>query len=86
MTQPSFPISPSAVELDAAILQVAVALGLAGFAAFLYRRYRKPHFAWFSITWALYLARLLAIMAFNMRKGAPFLETTRFKRMVRLPI
>jgi signal transduction histidine kinase len=62
--QASAAASATAVELDAAILQVAVALGLVAYAGFLYRRYRKPHFAWFSVTWALYLLRLLAIMAF----------------------
>jgi signal transduction histidine kinase len=54
----------TAVELDAAILQAAVTLGLAGYAAFLHRRYRKPHFAWFSVTWLLYTLRLGAIIAF----------------------
>jgi len=54
----------ASTELDAAILQGAVALGLAAYAGFLYRRYRKPHFAWFAVTWALYLLRLGAIIAF----------------------
>ncbi|MEP7381585.1 MAG: hypothetical protein ABI910_07855, partial [Gemmatimonadota bacterium] len=58
------PESATAVELDAALLQVAVALGLTAFAGSLYRRYRKPYFAWFSVTWGLYLLRLLAIIAF----------------------
>lgn len=62
--QSALPLTATAVELDAAILQVAVATGLAAFAGSLYRRYRKPHFAWFAMTWALYLARLLIIMAF----------------------
>jgi signal transduction histidine kinase len=62
--QIQLPLSASAVELDAAILQVAVATGLAAYAGSLYRRYRKPHFAWFATTWALYLLRLAIIMAF----------------------
>ncbi len=62
--QPALPLTATTVELDAAILQVAVATGLAAFAGSLYRRYRKPHFAWFAVTWAMYLARLLIIMAF----------------------
>ncbi len=62
--QPALPLTATTVELDAAILQAAVATGLAAFAASLHRRYRKPHFAWFAMTWAMYLARLLIIMAF----------------------
>ena len=57
-------ISSTSIELDAAILQAAVTVGLALYAGFLYRRYRKPHFAWFAVTWTLYLLRLMAIMAF----------------------
>ncbi|ODT02142.1 MAG: hypothetical protein ABS52_14965 [Gemmatimonadetes bacterium SCN 70-22] len=64
MLQGALPQTAFAVELDAAILQVAVTLGLSAYAGFLYRRYRKPHFAWFARTWALYLLRLLAIIAF----------------------
>jgi signal transduction histidine kinase len=60
--QPSLPASST--ELDAAILQTALTLGLAAYAAFLYRRYRKPHFFWFGVTWLLYVMRLAAIMAF----------------------
>ena len=73
MLQPALPLSASAVELDAAILQVAVALGLTAYAGFLYRRYRKPHFAWFSVTWALYLLRLLAIIAFLLTQQSGWL-------------
>ncbi|MCC6927732.1 MAG: sensor histidine kinase [Gemmatimonadaceae bacterium] len=58
------PLTAASVELDAAILQVAVAAGLTAYAGSLYRRYRKPHFAWFASAWALYLLRLLCIMAF----------------------
>jgi len=58
------PLTAASVELDAAILQVAVATGLAAYAGSLYRRYGKPHFAWFATAWALYLLRLVIIMAF----------------------
>ena len=58
------PLSAATIELDAAILQVAVATGLAAYAGSLFTRYGKPHFAWFSIAWALYLLRLVSIMAF----------------------
>ena len=72
---PQLPLAPSpfTVELDAAILQVVVALGLSAYAGFLYRRYRKPHFAWFSITWVLYLLRLLAIIAFLVTQQSAWL-------------
>jgi hypothetical protein len=67
------PLSASTVELDAAILQVAVATGLVAYAGSLYRRYRKSHFAWFAMAWALYLTRLLAIMAFLVTQASGWL-------------
>jgi signal transduction histidine kinase len=73
VVQPPLPFSAATVELDAAILQVAVATGLAAFAGSLYRRYRKPHFAWFAVTWAMYLARLLIIMAFLITQQSAWL-------------
>ncbi len=67
------PASATAVELDAALLQMAVALGLTAYAGSLYRRYRKPYFAWFSVTWGLYLLRLLAITAFLVTQHSAWL-------------
>jgi len=59
------PVTPStAAELDAAILQAVVTLGLAALFAFLYRRTHRVHFAWFAGAWALYLLRLGAIGTF----------------------
>lgn len=61
------PVTPStAAELDAAVLQAAVTLGLAALFAFLYRRTRRAHFAWFAGAWTLYLLRLGAIGLFLM--------------------
>ena len=61
------PITPStAAEFDAAILQAVVTLGLAALFAFLYRRTRRAHFAWFAGAWTLYLLRLGAIGTFLM--------------------
>ena len=61
------PVTAStAAELDAAILQAVVTLGLAALFAFLYRRTRRVHFAWFALAWALYLLRLGAIGTFLM--------------------
>jgi signal transduction histidine kinase len=51
-------------ELSAAILQLAVTLGLAWLCASLHRVYRKPVYAWWSVAWLLYLVRLAAIVTF----------------------
>ena len=56
--------SSSGVELDAAILQVAVTLGAALFSLFLSRRYGKPYFRWLAVACFLYVARLGAIISF----------------------
>lgn len=56
--------APTVMELAAAFLQASVTLGLAGLFFFLYRRYRKPYFGWFSLTWLLYALRLGAIISF----------------------
>lgn len=53
-----------ALELDAALLQAAITAGLATLCAFLAQRYRKPHFAWWTLAWSLYVARVAAIIAF----------------------
>ncbi len=52
------------VELEAAILQAVVTLGLVAYSAFLFRRYRKAYFRWFAVAWSLYVARIGAISAF----------------------
>ncbi len=71
---PSSPVTPAvASELDAAILQAAVAVGLAAYASFLFRRYHKAHFAWFALTWFVYAVRLGAIMAFLVTQASPWL-------------
>lgn len=51
-------------EIDAVVLQAAVALGLAMVALFLHRRYRRPYFVWFAAAFGLYVLRLVAIVAF----------------------
>ena len=43
-------------ELHAALLQAAVTLAVAVLCGVLYRRYRKPYFAWWAGAWALYVA------------------------------
>jgi len=56
--------APTLMEMAAAFLQAAVTLGLAGLFFFLYRRYHKPYFGWFSLAWLLYVLRLAAIISF----------------------
>ncbi len=51
-------------EVSAAILQIVVTLGLAGLCAMLYRSYRKPVYAWWTVAWLFYVVRLSAILTF----------------------
>ena len=61
-------------ELDAAILQGVVTIGLTFVAAFLYRRYRKAYFAWFTAAFALYVLRLAVIIAFVLTQNFTWLH------------
>ena len=54
----------TAAELADAIFQAAVTAGLAAFALVLFRRIRERWLAWWAAAWALYVARLGAIIAF----------------------
>ena len=54
----------TALELDAAVLQAAITALLAVLCVFLHHQYRKPYFAWWAGTWALYVLRLGAIITF----------------------
>ena len=51
-------------ELAAALLQAAITAALAVLCGFLFHRYRKSYFAWWSAAWTLYLLRLGAIASF----------------------
>ena len=57
---------PAAVraELASAFFQAAITLGLAVLCGLLYRRYRKPYFAWWVLAWVVYALRLGAIISF----------------------
>ena len=57
-------IASALVELEAALLQAAITLGLAVLCGLLYRRYRKPFLGWFAVSWLLYLLRIGAISTF----------------------
>ncbi len=61
--QGPFPAA-SVTELDPAFLQALITLALAACCAFIYRRYRKPHFAWWAGAWGLYVVRIGAIISF----------------------
>lgn len=54
----------NALELDAALLQAVITAGLAVLCGVLAARYRKPWFAWWTLAWSLYVARVGAIIAF----------------------
>jgi signal transduction histidine kinase len=51
-------------EAAAALFQAAITFGLAGLFFFLHRRYRKPHFFWWSVAFGLYGLGLGAIVSF----------------------
>ncbi len=58
--QPVLPVS----EIQAALLQATITLGLVILCAWLYRQYRKPYFLWWAIAWGTYLLRIGAIVSF----------------------
>jgi signal transduction histidine kinase len=60
-------------EFHAAVLQGVVTLGTAGLCWFLFARYRKDFFLWWSIAWSLYVLRIGAIVAFLASERAPWL-------------
>jgi signal transduction histidine kinase len=59
-----FDLPSGVTEVNAALLQATITLGLAVLCAALYRRYHKPYFLWWAVAWGLYLLRLAAIVSF----------------------
>lgn len=53
-----------ASEFAATLLQGAITTGLAVLCFHLYRRYRRPWFAWFAVAWGVYVLRLACIASF----------------------
>ena len=51
-------------EFAAALLLALIALGGAGYCAWLYSRFRKPYYAWWSASWLLYAVRVGVIIGF----------------------
>ncbi|MCC6316438.1 MAG: hypothetical protein IT361_02015 [Gemmatimonadaceae bacterium] len=64
---------PPIAELDAAILQAAVTVGLTVVAGALYRRYRRAYLAWFTVAFALYVLRLGVIVGAVLTGGLAWL-------------
>jgi len=54
----------AAAELATVFLQAVVTVALACLCAFLYARYRKQYFAYWSLAWCLFAIRLAAIISF----------------------
>jgi signal transduction histidine kinase len=63
----------AANELAAAVLQGAITAALATLCWFLYRRYRKPYLAWWTVAWGLYVLRLGAISSFLLTEDRAWL-------------
>lgn len=60
-------------ELHAALLQAAVTGGTAAVCWYLYLRYRRRDFLWWSVAWSLYVLRIGAIVAFLIRRDLGWL-------------
>ena len=60
-------------ELNAALLQAVITLGIAALCAFLYVQFRKRYFLWWAIAWGLYVLRIGAICGFLTTAYEPWL-------------
>jgi signal transduction histidine kinase len=60
-------------ELNAAVLQAVITLGIAVLCGFLYSQFRKRYFLWWAIAWALYVLRIGAIGGFLTTTSEPWL-------------
>jgi len=58
------PLPSIGFERAAAILEALILGALAALCLHLYRRYRKPYFAWFAMAWGVYVLRMGAILSF----------------------
>ena len=58
------PLPVVGLERAAAILEAVILAALAALCLHLYRRYRKPYFAWFAAAWGMYVLRMWAILSF----------------------
>ena len=60
-------------ELNAALLQAIITLGIAALCAFLYVQFRKQYFLWWAVAWGLYVLRIGAICGFLTTAYEPWL-------------
>jgi signal transduction histidine kinase len=60
-------------ELNAAILQAIITLGIALLCAFLFAQFRKRYFLWWAFAWGLYVLRIGAIGGFLTTAAEPWL-------------
>jgi len=60
-------------ELNAALLQAVITLGIAALCAFLFVQFRKRYFLWWAVAWGLYVLRIGAICGFLTTADEPWL-------------
>lgn len=60
-------------EINAALLQGVVTLGTATLCWYLFAKYRRRHFLWWSLAWSMYVLRIGAIIAFLTTSAQPWL-------------
>ena len=60
-------------ELNAALLQAVITLGIAALCAFLFVQFRKRYFLWWAVAWGLYVLRIGAICGFLTTAKEPWL-------------
>ena len=63
----------SLAELNAALLQAIITLGIAGLCAFLFVQFRKRYFLIWAVAWSLYVLRIGAIGGFLTTASEPWL-------------
>lgn len=60
-------------EIHAALLQGVVTLGTALLCWYLFAKYRRRYFLWWSLAWSMYVLRIGAIIAFLLTAAQPWL-------------
>src|SRR5687767_15545177 len=60
-------------ELNAALLQAVITMGIAALCAFLFVQFRKRYFLLWAIAWSLYVLRIGAICGFLTTASEPWL-------------
>src|SRR5262245_62555555 len=60
-------------ELNAALLQAVITLGIAALCAFPFVQFRKRYFLWWAIAWGLYVLRIGAMCGFLTTANEPWL-------------